>query len=341
MTKILKIGGEAIRLGQRKTIQLEMAKLYDFTEMKIPVHVIRGKEDGPTMFISAAIHGDEINGVEIIKRVLKNKSLKNIKGTLILVPVVNVFGFNTKSRYLPDRRDLNRSFPGSAKGSLASRMARLFMKEIVSKCTHGIDLHTGAIHRTNLPQIRASLVDKKTLDFAKAFKAPIIIDSNLRDGSLREAAKKKKVTMLLFEGGEALRFEEGVIKCGVNGCIKAMRSIGMLPPLKKVTTKIKPSIVTKDSYWVRTPSSGTCRMLKKMGDYVRTNEKICVVSDLLGQLEIPIYAPEEGVMIGENKLPLVNQGDALVHIATSETLSRDFIRKTGGLLSNLYGDYNL
>ena len=174
MTADFKIGGVSIKRGERKKIKLAVSNLYDGTDLSVPVEVIRGKEDGPILFISAAIHGDEINGTEIISRILKNRSLKKIKGILIAVPVVNVFGFNMLSRYLPDRRDLNRSFPGSKNGSLASRLADIFMKEIVNKSTHGIDLHTGAIHRTNLPQIRACISDSETKRLAFEFGVPVV-----------------------------------------------------------------------------------------------------------------------------------------------------------------------
>jgi predicted deacylase len=206
-----------------KTIQLEAAALYDYTKMTIPVEVIRGKLPGPILFISAAIHGDEINGIEVVRRILKKKIFKNLKGTLILIPIVNVYGFNHKSRYLPDRRDLNRSFPGKKEGSLASHLAYIFLKEVVSKCTHGIDLHTGSNHRTNLPHIRASLDDTETKELAQAFGVPVIVNSKLRDGSLREAARKKNVKMLLFEGGQSFRFEEQVVNTALKGCLSVMR----------------------------------------------------------------------------------------------------------------------
>ncbi len=222
------IGDVAVSPGERKTIMLPIARMYDFTALEIPVHVIRGKEPGPALFLCAALHGDEINGVEIIREVLKDPQLKDLRGTLIAIPVVNIFGFQNKSRYLPDRRDLNRSFPGSKNGSLAARIADFFLKEIVSKCTHGIDFHTGAIHRSNLPQIRASFDDEDTKKFAAAFNAPIMVDSHMRDGSLREAARKKKVNILLFEGGQALRFEKDVIEKGVSGTLRAMGAIGMI-----------------------------------------------------------------------------------------------------------------
>ena len=169
-------------------------------------------------------------------------SLSKIKGTLFLIPIVNIFGYNNKSRYLPDRRDLNRCFPGNKAGSLGSQLAHTFFKEIVLRCTHGIDLHTGAIHRANLPQIRACLGDENTKGFAESFGASVILDSRTRDGSLREAARKRGVSTLLFEGGEALRYEEGVINSAVKGCISAMRAIGMLPKMKQAQTNIKPHI---------------------------------------------------------------------------------------------------
>jgi uncharacterized protein len=193
---ILTIGGEEIPLGVRKQLALTVAKLYDFTDMKMPVEVVRGEQDGPILFVSAAIHGDEINGVDIVRRLLKHRLLKSIKGTLIAIPIVNVFGFNDKSRYLPDRRDLNRSFPGAEQGSLASQIAYIFRTEIVSQCTHGIDLHTGAIHRRNLPQIRADLSYTPNLLLAGAFGAPVILDASPRDGSLREMVDEKKIPTL-------------------------------------------------------------------------------------------------------------------------------------------------
>lgn len=314
---VLKIGTEKILPSERKKFQLEVASLYDYTKLYIPVEVIRGKEEGPILFISAAIHGDEINGVEIIKRLLQKPILNKIKGSLIVVPVVNIFGFNNKSRYLPDRKDLNRCFPGTANGSLGSRLAHLFIKEIVSKCTHGIDLHTGAIHRTNLPQIRACLDDPQTKNLAKNFGVPVIINSKLRDGSLREAARKKKISMLLFEGGEALRFEENVIKSGVIGCLSVMEQIGMTPQLQKNRGKTSVnSFIAQDTFWVRASHSGSFRITKKIGDRVVTGETLAIISDLYGCEPYKINAPEDGIIIGASTIPLVNKGDAMIHIAT-------------------------
>lgn len=319
--EILRIGNETIARGERKQVYLDSAALYDGTQLRIPVEVVRGKEKGPVLFISAAIHGDEINGVEITRRLLKRKILSKMKGTLLVIPVVNIFGFNKQSRYLPDRKDLNRSFPGNSRGSLASRMAATFMREIVSKCTHGIDLHTGAIHRTNLPQIRASLEDSQTKELAEGFGVPVVINSSLRDGSLREAARKKKVAMLLFEGGEALRFEENIIKIGLNGCLSVMKKIGMIDsitiaksPNPRGRRKAK-IYYAESSFWIRAPRSGSFVTKKKVGDYIEKGDLMATISDPFGKEKFYVYAPDDGIMVGASLLPLVNQGDAMFHLA--------------------------
>ncbi|MFK8139331.1 MAG: succinylglutamate desuccinylase/aspartoacylase family protein [Bdellovibrionales bacterium] len=310
------IGGTTIKPGERKIVNIDVASLYDYTKLSIPVEIIRGKEPGPILFISAAMHGDEINGTEIIKRILNRKIYKNLKGTLIAVPIVNVFGFNTRSRYLPDRRDLNRSFPGSKNGSLAGRLAHLFMKEIVKKCTHGIDLHTGALNRTNLPQIRACLDDAETLSIAKEFGVPVLLHSQLRDGSLREAARKKDIPMLLFEGGEALRFEEEVIRAGVRGCLSVMKKIGMIPSAKISSSSKPKNFISRGSYWVRAPHSGTFSLKKKIGAHVADSSLLAVISDPFGRNKHEVRANEGGIIIGMSTIPLVNKGEAMFHIAT-------------------------
>ena len=321
-TRTLRIGDERIDPGERKTIQLEVASLYDYTTLSIPIEVVRGARDGPTLFISAAVHGDEINGVEILKRLLRSSALNRIKGTLIAIPVVNVFGFNHKSRYLPDRRDLNRSFPGGSTGSLASRLAALFMNQVVNKCTHGIDLHTGSIHRTNLPQVRASLDDPETEELARGFGVPVILHSRERDGSLREAARKKKVCTLLFEGGEALRFEEHVIRLGLRGCLSVMRHIGMIPRSRRKPRRETRVFVANQSYWIRASHSGSFRSLKNLGDHVEDGESLAVISDPFGKDPYRVSAEEGGIIIGMSTIPLVNQGDAMVHIATFSNSKR-------------------
>ncbi|MCA8837901.1 MAG: succinylglutamate desuccinylase/aspartoacylase family protein [Proteobacteria bacterium] len=315
----LTIGGVTIPPGSRRQIEIPVAKLFDYTEITIPVEVVRGKEDGPTLFVSAAIHGDEINGVETIKRLLARKKLTRLKGTLIAVPIVNVFGFNNNTRYLPDRRDLNRCFPGSNTGSLAGQVARKFMDEVVSKCTHGVDLHTATIHRTNLPQIRACLNNPDNKRLALAFGVPVVMDSNTKDGSLRQAAVDMGIAMLLYEGGEALRYEEPVIKTALNGILCVMQSIGMIEGERiSMVQRKKEVFVAQSSHWIRAPHSGSLRIRKKLGSSVKKDELLGILSNPFGQEKIKVKAIKTGLVIGMTMMPLVNNGDALFHIATFE-----------------------
>lgn len=325
MSQKLVINNQHIVAGERATIELPLPPLYTHTPMVMPVHVIRGKREGPKLFISAAIHGDELNGIEIIRRVLQMPGLSRIKGTLIAVPVVNVYGLIHHSRYLPDRRDLNRSFPGSLKGSLAARLAHTFMEEIVSNSTHGLDLHTGAIHRSNLPQIRANLDDPDTLALAEVFGAPVLLNSNLRDGSLREAAAEYGIPMLLYETGEALRFDETSIRAGVKGVMNVMRALGML---SKSRSKRKPaaSVVARSSSWLRAPSSGMLRTLKPLGERVRKGDLLGLVDDPLGDDTTEIQAPYSGIIIGRTEIPLVHEGEAVFHIARFEDIKEAEVR---------------
>ena len=314
MRESIIIGGNEVKAGERATLELAIPSLYTHTALELPVHVIHGKRPGPVLFLSGAIHGDEINGVEIIRRVLHTKTVNRIKGTLIAIPVVNVFGFINQSRYLPDRRDLNRSFPGSEKGSLAARMANLFLNEIVSKSTHGIDLHTGAIHRENLPQIRAILDDEQTEKMARAFTSPVILNTSIVEGTLRETVEKKGISVIVYEAGEALRFDEVSIRAGVRGVISVMRTIGMLPPLKSKRKLVEP-IVAQSSSWVRAPKSGILRAIKSLGALVKKDELLGIVSDPFGEVEEDILSPFDGIIIGRTNIPLSNEGEALFHIA--------------------------
>jgi predicted deacylase len=313
MNEPLLIGDKEIRPGSREIIEFPLPPLSTHSDLHMPIHVIRGKKSGPCLLVCAALHGDEINGIEIIRRLVGLKSLSQLRGTLIAIPIVNVYGFIHMSRYLPDRRDLNRSFPGSDKGSLAARLANLFMQEIVSKATHGIDLHTAAVHRDNFPQIRGNLDDAETLRLAEAFRAPLIIDASLRPGTVREAAVSMGIPWLVYEAGEALRFDEVSIRAGVRGIVNVMREIGMLSVQKSKAT-FKPRIV-KSNFWIRAPQSGILRMTAKLGACVAKGAVVGTVSDPYGVNEEKIIAPNTGIIIGRTNLPLVHEGDALVHLA--------------------------
>ena len=316
----IKVGSSLVKPGERATVRLPVADLYTGTSLSMPVHVVCGRRHGPTLFVSAAIHGDELNGVEIIRRLLKRKALSSIRGTLLAVPIVNVHGFLDQSRYLPDRRDLNRSFPGSRKGSVAARIAHTFMHEIVDKADFGIDLHTGAINRCNLPQVRGNLDDEATLQLARAFGAPVIIDANARDGSLRQCAADKGMPMLIYEAGEALRFDELSIRAGLRGTLNAMRHIGMLALGMK--SRMAAPVVADSTSWVRAPESGIVIPKVELGSRVTADQVLAIIGDPVSDEETQVKAPFDGIVIGHSKLPLAHEGDALFHIAAFKSVSR-------------------
>lgn len=310
----LEIGGVEIKPGETKKLELPLPQLYTDTHMSMPVYVQRGKRPGPTMFVSSAIHGDELNGIEIVGRLIKSKSIKALRGTLIAVPMVNVYGVLNQSRYLPDRRDLNRSFPGNKKGSLAGRVAHLFLNEIVSKCNYGIDLHTGAIHRSNLPQIRANLDDQETNELANAFGLPVLLNADIRDGSLRQAAADMDVKVLLYEAGQALRYDEMSIRAGVKGIINVMRHLGMLNKRKATDHKIK-RFIARQSGWVRATESGFVCHVANLGDHVNEGDTLATIADPYGNELARVISPAEGIVVGKQNIPLTQEGEAMYHIA--------------------------
>ena len=310
------INGARVAPGTRSTIDVPLAGLYTHTPVALPVHVVHGKRPGPVLFVSAAVHGDEINGVEIIRRLIRSPAVGRLRGTLLAVPIVNVFGFHHRSRYLPDRRDLNRSFPGSEKGSMASRVANLFLREVVQRADFGIDLHTAAIDRDNLPQIRADLSNPDMERLANAFGAPVIINSPGVEGSLRIAAAEAGVPVLLYEAGEALRFNEVCIRTGLRGIIETMRALDMLPKRRRAG---RPPALVRSSTWVRAPQSGILRGLVPLGASVAKGDTLGIVSDPFGEREEIINATADGVVIGRATLPLVFEGEALFHIGRSKS----------------------
>ncbi|WP_395375914.1 succinylglutamate desuccinylase/aspartoacylase family protein [Marinicella sp. W31] len=311
------IGDTAVLPGETKRIELPTVSLYTDVQMSIPIFIKRGKKAGPTLLVCSSIHGDELNGIEIISRLIQSKTINRIKGTLIAVPFVNGFGILNHSRYLPDRRDLNRSFPGSKRGSLAARIAHLFMNEIVNKCDFGIDLHTGAIHRSNYPQIRANLEHPKTLELAKAFTVPVLINANLRDGSLRESADNLGIPMLLYEGGQALRFDEFSIKVGLKGITNVMRYLQMLPKLKPKKKPVEPFIASNTS-WVRASESGFVVHKKELGDRVKKDDLLAEIKNHYGDVVAMVKCFSDGIVIGKQNIPLVQEGEAIYHIAYFE-----------------------
>lgn len=315
--KEIVIGGHTIPRGKTVQIEMPIMRLYTDTDVSMPIHVIRGKNDGPTVFVSAAVHGDELNGIEIIRRLIKLKSLRISHGCLVMVPMVNVYGVLNQSRYMPDRRDLNRCFPGSPRGSLAGMFAHKFLTEIVNHCDYGIDLHTGAIHRSNFPQIRANLTDSETLELAETFGVPVLINASLRDGSLREAAVEAGAKILLYEAGQALRFDELSIRAGVKGVQNVLTHLGMMKKVSKKGAnkeKVKP-FIANTSTWSRATASGIVTDLKHMGDHVEKGDILAKIGNAFGETFDVVKATKSGIIIGKQNIPLTQEGDAMFHIA--------------------------
>ena len=314
------VGDVTVRPGRKVQIELPFARVVTGATESLPVKVINGRSAGPNVWLSAAIHGDELNGIQIIRRVIKELDAKNLRGAVIAVPIVNPLGFIIQSRYLPDRRDLNRSFPGSARGSTAARLAHLFMEQVVDQCTVGFDLHTATNHRINHPQIRANLDDATTLRLARAFAAPFSIHAKLRDGSLRQAAAERGKTVLLYEGGQANRFDDEAVDRGVLGIMRTLRSMGMIDVrLPRVT----PTTLIRRTRWMRARRGGIADIEVKLGDYVSKGETVASISDAFGSRPTQVRSTESGWVLARSLRPLVNSGDSLVHVATETGPDRD------------------
>lgn len=316
-SKPFEISGASVAPGTRQTVDIPVSTLSDHTPVNLSVHVIHGRRPGPVMFVSAAIHGDEVIGAEIVRRLLRAAPLKSMAGTLLAVPIVNTYGFLNNSRYLPDRRDLNRCFPGGPGGSMAARLADIFMREVVMRADIGIDLHSAAIHRTNLPQLRLTPGNQRLEALGRAFAAPVMLNSKLREGSLRMAAEACGVDVLLYEAGEGLRFDELAARAGVSGILRVMRHLGMVPQ-KGVPLARTPSVMCARSQWYRAPVAGLFRGYLPTGAAVEEGTVLGAISDPFGETEVEIASDIAGIIIGRSNMPGVYEGDALFHIA--ETL---------------------
>ncbi len=280
----------------------------------LALRVIHGARTGPCVFVSAAIHGDEIVGTAIIQNLARRIDPHRLAGTVILAPAVNIYGFLAHNRYLPDRRDLNRSFPGSTRGSLAAQLAHCFLDHVIAPCSLGIDIHSAAIHRYNLPQIRIAEGSPELVELAMAFGAPVIVESPLRDGSMRQLAHERGTPMLLLEAGEALRFDRLSIDIGTSGVLRVLAHLGLLAADDGLTSVGIPARANRSS-WVRAPRGGVTRRRRKSGDTVRRGDILATVAGLFGENEEELASPIDGIVIGHATLPVVNQGDALFHIA--------------------------
>ena len=315
------IGDVTVPPGTRRVVNLPVSSLSDHTPVSMSAYVVQGKTEGPVFFVSAGVHGDEVIGIEIVRRLLKSPALRGLRGTLIVVPIVNSFGFINRSRYLPDRRDLNRCFPGSEEGSLAGRLAHLFLNEVVARADVGVDLHSAAVHRINHPQVRVSPQDQAAREMADIFGAPIIMESPLRAGSLRRAARDLGKSVLLYESGEGLRFDEMSVRAGQAGILRVMKSLDMISGRGVAPAKALPQFCPS-SKWLRAPMGGLFRSLKANGEPVRKDDVLGVVSDPFGEQETEVAAPFDGIIVGRAVLPVVNEGDAVFHLARVASMKK-------------------
>tara|TARA_R110000751_G_scaffold19002_8_gene57315 strand:+ start:738 stop:1721 length:984 start_codon:yes stop_codon:yes gene_type:complete len=315
---ILHILGEKIPPGARRTLNFNLAKLYTTTSVEVPIIIQRAKKPGPCILITAGIHGDEINGVEIVRQVISKKINKPTRGTIICIPVINVFGFLNMERAFPDGRDLNRVFPGTRKGSLAGRFAYQFSNRILPTADFCLDFHTGGGSRFNVAQIRVDPDKKDLIEYAKIFGAPFTVYSKNISKSYRSTCEKLNIPILLFEGGKSQVSDKDIAREGVFGVMRILQHFDMLskefsaPPLAKMST----TIVT--SAWLRAKYSGLLHLKSNCGDFVEKNEVIATITDPYGSFRHKVKATNDGYIINSNEASLVYQGDAIFHLSTSE-----------------------
>lgn len=297
--------------GDQKLVRLNISRLPSGTEIDIPIHVFRAEEPGPVLLLMAGMHGDEVNGVELIRRMIRREMLYPLKGTVLAIPVLNIYGFLNFSREVPDGKDVNRSFPGNPKGSLASRVAARFTKEVLPLVDYGIDFHTGGRSKCNYPQVRCRLEDGESEALAKAFGAPFILNSNYRPGSLRKEAANQGKTIIVYETGESLRFDEPGINMAMEGTHRVMQHLGMLENAVPVS---HPPIICQSTTWIRARRAGLFRSFVKNGQSISRGQQVGAVSDPYGYATHPITSHVSGYVIGLNNMPVVNQGDAILHV---------------------------
>lgn len=305
------LAGISTMPGTRQRVQIPLPDLPNGAPISMPVKVFHGVEPGPTVWISAAVHGDEINGVDIMRRIGPALDPAYMRGTLLMVPIVDVYGFNRGSRYLPDRRDLNRSFPGSARGSLASRVAHRFRVSVVERCDAGIDLHTAASGRANLPQVRGVLADPMFCELADAFGAPVTMNARTIDGSMRKLASSRGIQYLLYEGGAANQFDGLSTEVGMGGCLRVLDHLGVIddaPPRAH-----EPTVVKKGT-WLRAPKSGVIENRTFLGARVDKGDVLALITDTFGDQLATIRASANAIVVGLALSPLVQGGDAMVHL---------------------------
>ncbi|MEQ8323184.1 MAG: succinylglutamate desuccinylase/aspartoacylase family protein [Vicingaceae bacterium] len=309
--KNIEIDGTVVKPGESAQINISVAKLPTRTTIEIPVIVSRSEVEGPTLLLMGGLHGDEINGVEIVRRILVNAFNKPLVGSTICIPIVNIYGFIQSTRQVPGGKDINRSFPGSRHGSLASQIAYYLREIILPQIDVGIDFHTGGARINNIPQIRTIISNSSNLELATAFSARFTINSPLRTSSLRFEAEKLGKPFLIYEGGESLRLRKNAIDGGVNGTLRVMKHLGMVA--EAPAPKFHNVLITESS-WIRSKSSGLYHSFARIGEEVKKGSTIGLITGPFGEYELPVKAPNYGYVLAINNKPVINRGDALMHV---------------------------
>ncbi|MBI1388192.1 MAG: succinate dehydrogenase [bacterium] len=320
----ISIARETIHLGETRDLHLEFSESYLGRTVSIPISVIRGPKEGPRIFLSGAIHGDELTGIGIIRDLLFDRPPELLKGTLICAPVVNIYGLEHHSRYLPDRRDLNRCFPGQPDGSLTSRLARVIHDEIVMQCDYGIDFHSAAVRRTNFPNVRADMTKPEVKRLARAFGCELIVNSKGPDGSMRRTAVSSGVPTIILEAGEVWKIEPAVVEIGVRGCMNVLKAFGMIegepePPAFSITID--------QTTWVRAERGGFLTFHAKPGDLVYQGQFLATNYSIFGRERNLLTSPAYGIILGMTTMPAVQPGEPVYHIATLSERTFNRIRR--------------
>ncbi len=321
-------GEQRVGLGESRDISVPVSESFSSVMVNLPVHVKRGPEEGPVLFVTAALHGDEINGTGAVRQLIADEDLKLLKGSVILIPVLNLLAFERHSRYLPDRRDLNRAFPGSSGGSLASRMARTIFNEIISRADYGIDIHTAALRRTNYPNVRADMSNPAVRKVAELFGCEIVIDGEGPQGAFRSEACQAGCPTIVMEGGEVWKVESGIVESATRGVKNVLRGLGMIAG---VPDRPDYQVVVEKSKWVRADFGGFLQFHVQPGDIVEAGQPLATNTTLLGRELSMLRAPFDGVVVGMATLPSVTPGEPVCNLGKlpAGTKPSDLLRLRG------------
>src|SRR5690606_31576783 len=311
----LTVASQEVKPGEFRELIFNIARLPSHTLIDTPIYVYRGLEDGPVLGLLAGMHGDELNGMEIVRRVLDRQLYRVKRGAVVCLPVINVYGFLNYSREVPDGKDINRSFPGSRTGSLASRVAWYVMQEIIPHIDYGVDFHTGGAMRANYPQVRTVLRDPQNMALAKAFGAPFTIDMPFRPNSLRREAARKGKRILVYEGGESLRFDPQAIETGVAGILRLMKHLNMIDTAPEAAEETR---IIWNTSWLRARHAGLFQPNIESGQLIHRGEWAGTITDPFGEFKEEVVAPRTGYVIGINNGPVIHTGDALVHLGMDD-----------------------